>query len=546
MKKLFTLIATVLMAVGAKAQTDIVDYQKDFVSEGWNMWHGNASGSTYESKTGEGFTVTNNKSQTNFWDVQYQLANGLTLEAGVEYTIKITMSAVGEGHGDDGLTFHIGIGDWNEKDFADTKFKPGKNIVLTNKFVCGKSAGSGKFVLCQSGHFVGTITIKNIVISHKDRSNKAKLEEAISNAQTALDNSETIGRQEGKDARAALEETLKEAKSFSADKDEDYAAILEKLKKATALLAQWIGVPESADPNFQIYLCFGQSNMEGNATPETRDYENVPERFQVMAAVDMTNPKRERGKWYTAAPPLCRQGTGLTPADYFGRTMVENLPEEVRVGVVHVAVGGTSIKGFMEELVADYVAGEADWFKSFMANYDNNPFRRLVETAQKAQQFGIVKGILMHQGETDNGNPEWPNMVKTVYERILKELNLSADNVPLLVGEMVQQDQGGVCWGQNANINNIHNVIPTAYPISSKDCKQRGDGLHFTAEGYRIIGKRYAEKMLELLKLQTGISGVSAGNADCDKWFDLNGRQVNNSFKGMVIDMASRKKFINK
>lgn len=302
----------------------------------------------------------------------------------------------------------------------------------------------------------------------------------------------------------------------------------------------------SPDPNFQIYLCFGQSNMEGNATPEAQDYENVPERFQVMAAVDMTDPKRERGKWYTAVPPLCRQGTGLTPADYFGRTMVEKLPENVKVGVVHVAVGGTSIKGFMEELVADYVAGEADWFKNFMSNYDNNPFRRLIETAKKAQQFGIIKGILMHQGETDNGNPEWPNMVKTVYERILNELNLSADNVPLLVGEMVQKDQGGSCWGQNANIDNIHNVIPTAYPISSKDCKQRGDGLHFTAEGYRIIGKRYAEKMLELLNAQTSISGVTADNAACNKWLDLNGRQVDDSFKGLVIDVTSGKKYINK
>ena len=26
-----------------------------------------------------------------------------------------------------------------------------------------------------------------------------------------------------------------------------------------------------ADPNFYIYLCFGQSNMEGNATPEQVD-----------------------------------------------------------------------------------------------------------------------------------------------------------------------------------------------------------------------------------------------------------------------------------
>ena len=86
--------------------------------------------------------------------------------------------------------------------------------------------------------------------------------------------------------------------------------------------------------------------MEGNARPEAQDYENVPERFQVMAAVDMTDPARKRGEWYTATPPLCRQGTGLTPADYFGRAMCEKLPD-VKIGVVHVAVGGTSIKGFM-------------------------------------------------------------------------------------------------------------------------------------------------------------------------------------------------------
>lgn len=377
-------------------------------------------------------------------------------------------------------------------------------------------------------------------------SNKADLLLAIKDAKVTLEAANGMTREEAVAARKALEEAIAAAEAFTTDNDDDYLAEAEKLKKATALLAQWIGVPDSADPNFQIYLCFGQSNMEGNATPEAQDYENVPERFQVMAAVDMTDPKRERGKWYTAVPPLCRQGTGLTPADYFGRTMVEKLPENVKVGVVHVAVGGTSIKGFMEELVADYVAGEKDWFKNFMSNYDNNPFRRLVETAKKAQQFGIIKGILMHQGETDNGNPEWPNMVKTVYERILNELNLSADNVPLLVGEMVQKDQGGSCWGQNANIDNINNVIPTAYPISSKDCKQRGDGLHFTAEGYRIIGKRYAEKMLELLNAQTSINGVTVDNAAGNKWFDLNGRQVDDSFKGLVIDVTSGKKYLNK
>ena len=227
--------------------------------------------------------------------------------------------------------------------------------------------------------------------------------------------------------------------------------------------------------------------------------------------------------------------------------MCETLPEEVRIGVVHVAIGGTSIKGFMEEYVADYVAGEADWFKNIMSNYDNNPFRRLVDMAKKAQQYGVIKGILMHQGETDGGMGNWTENVKKVYERLLSELNLSADNVPLLAGETVQSDLGGACGGFNKVIASLPNVIPTAHVISSKDCPQRGDGLHFTAEGYRIIGKRYAETMLDILKLQTGINSVSADKKQATgKWFDLSGRNVGNGFNGLVINKTNGKKFVNK
>ena len=537
MKKLFTLLAASLMTIAAGAQAMIVDYQKDWTAAtSYGMWHAdNTATTTYTLVQGTGFVVKNDVATTNFWDTQYVLADGLTLEAGVEYSIKIVMTAEGEGKGDDGLIFRIGIGDWSKKDFADTNFQPGNDIVLTNKFVCSNSAGNGKFVLCQSGHFVGTITIKSIEISHKDRSNKAKLEEAIAEAEDALARSENIERQEGKDARAALVSVLAEAKAFNADNDEDYATILASLLAATTQLTQWIGVPATADPNFHIYLCFGQSNMEGNARPEAQDYENVPERFQVMAAVDMTDPARKRGEWYTATPPLCRQGTGLTPADYFGRTMCEKLPD-VKIGVVHVAVGGTSIKGFMEELCGDYIAGEQDWFKSYMKSYDNNPFRRLVETAKKAQQFGVVKGILMHQGETDTGNPQWASMVKTVYERILDELNLSASNVPLLAGEVVRTENGGVCGGHNTAVDALPNTIPTAHVISSEGLDHGGDKLHFTAASYRTLGKRYAAKMLELLET-SAVEGVEKGDGKVvsEECFDLTGRKTNKNNSGVKV-----------
>ena len=433
----------------------------------------------------------------------------------------------------------------NELDFVFGQY--GGSIFFDD--VTLKEVGSDKELIV-NGDFESTLTANWEKISWQggvsfkvvSTSYKGDLLQAIKDAKATLEESADLKREEAVAARAELEEAIAEAEAFVAENDEDYIAETEKLKKATANLSQWIGVPESADPNFQIYLCFGQSNMEGNATPEAQDYENVSERFKMMAAVDFSNPVRKRGEWYIAIPPLCRQGTGLTPADYFGRTMVEKLPDNVKVGVINVAVGGTSIKGFMEEYVADYVAGEADWFKNYMACYDNNPFRRLVETAKRAQNYGIIRGILMHQGETDGGMGNWAQNVKKVYERLLDELDLSADNVPLLAGETVQTDQGGYCGGFNNVIATLPNVIPTAHVISSKGCPQKGDGLHFTAEGYRTIGKRYAECMLELLK-STGMNGVAANESEVlsTDYFDAMGRKVKGDCQGLKIKRVTYK-----
>lgn len=253
------------------------------------------------------------------------------------------------------------------------------------------------------------------------------------------------------------------------------------------------------DPNFHIYLCFGQSNMEGNAAIEAQDRTGVDSRFRMMAGVNMNSSSRKKGEWYVAYPPLCREFTGLTPADYFGREMVANLPDSIKVGVINVAVGGASIDLFDEDKCAAYIAKEADWFKSYCKEYNNNPFRELVNLAKKAQKDGVIKGILLHQGCTNNCQQDWPVRVKRVYIRLLNELGLNEEECPLLIGELLQQDVGGVCWGHNNVIAVTKNVIPNSHVISSANCPAASDGLHFTAEGYRMIGKRYATKMLSLL-----------------------------------------------
>lgn len=128
--------------------------------------------------------------------------------------------------------------------------------------------------------------------------------------------------------------------------------------------------------------------------------------------------------------------------DWFGRTMLDNLPSGVRVGVVPVAIGGANISHLAKDFDPATIAGEADWYKSFMACYDNAPYARLVECARLAQKDGVIKGILLHQGETNNGDPTWPSKVKAIYEDLLNDLSLQASDVPLLAGEVVTTEQG--------------------------------------------------------------------------------------------------------
>jgi hypothetical protein len=110
------------------------------------------------------------------------------------------------------------------------------------------------------------------------------------------------------------------------------------------------------DTNFFIFLCFGQSNMEGFPGIEPQDQTPVDDRFQVLAAVDFPKLGRRKGNWCPAVPPLCRGSTGLCPADYFGRTMVANLPANIRVGVINVSVAGCKIELFEKDTYRTYAS----------------------------------------------------------------------------------------------------------------------------------------------------------------------------------------------
>jgi hypothetical protein len=278
-----------------------------------------------------------------------------------------------------------------------------------------------------------------------------------------------------------------------------------KMKLRTLILAALIALQfkgYSQDQKFYIFLCLGQSNMEGNARFEAQDT-TVDKRFRVLQAVDCPDLKRTKGNWYTAVPPLSRCQTGLTPADYFGRSMLAHLPGDVKVGVINVAVGGCKIELFDKDHYQSYVSTAPQWMIGMINQYDGNPYARLVELAKIAQKEGVIKGILLHQGESNTNDTLWPQKVNVVYSNLIRDLNLQPASVPLLAGEVVHAEQGGICASMNNIIAKLPQTIPNAHVISSQGCSDAADNLHFNAAGYRELGRRYAEKMLYLLRNTT-------------------------------------------
>ena len=256
-------------------------------------------------------------------------------------------------------------------------------------------------------------------------------------------------------------------------------------------------LPHAQDKNFWIFLCFGQSNMAGQAPIEEQDM-TVSDRFLSMATTD-GDDGRVLGTWRKAVPPLCRSDARLGPADYFGRTLLDVVPEEVRIGIVSVAVEGCPITFFDKDNNASLIAmEEQDWMNDILNQYGRDPYERLLSMGKLAAKDGVIKGILMHQGETDAYNIEWCRTVMKIYHDLQQQLRFDSMSVPLLVGEVVRGEYGGICGHANATINDIANLYPNTYVVSSEGCQPCDDYLHFSGDGYRKLGQHYALRYLEI------------------------------------------------
>lgn len=272
-------------------------------------------------------------------------------------------------------------------------------------------------------------------------------------------------------------------------------------------------VNAAPNPNFHIYIAYGQSNMAGNGEiVPAEDQATDPKNFLMLASHNANASQRsgrttqsiETGKWYPAIPPMFHPFENLSPADYFGRAMVDSLPG-VTVGIIPVAIGAVAIKAFDKDQYQAYFSSAASYIQSWAKDYDSNPYQRIVDLGKKAKEVGVIKGFIFHQGETDGSGTEWQNNVYKTYKDIVNALELDENEVAFVAGEMMNDPtgnsgQGSCCSSKNGGIAQLKSKFKKFGLASSQGLKGNGkDPYHFGRAGVIELGRRYCSEMLKLI-----------------------------------------------
>jgi hypothetical protein len=243
--------------------------------------------------------------------------------------------------------------------------------------------------------------------------------------------------------------------------------------------AQEVVVPPNRE-DFHIFLLIGQSNMAGRGAVEEQD-------VQIDPRVLSLDPQ---GNWVPAVDPLHHDKpsmVGVGPGRAFALDYAEEHPG-VTVGLVPSAAGGSAIDAWQ--------AG------GFHAQTKSHPYDEAITRAKLAQQAGVIRGFLWHQGESDSkaGLAEvYEDKLADLIDRLRTELD--AHQAPFLIGQIGNFAERP--WDDYRRMvdraqQNIAMRVPFTTFVSSDGLQHKGDQVHFDSASARELGHRYFRALMKL------------------------------------------------
>lgn len=235
-------------------------------------------------------------------------------------------------------------------------------------------------------------------------------------------------------------------------------------------------IPEKE--NVWVFILAGQSNMAGRGKVEPID--TIPDtRILSINKKGDTIIAKEPLHFYE--PAMAGLDCGLS----FGKELLKHIPDSISILLIPTAVGGSSINQWINDSTFRNV--------TLFSN-----FREKVEIGKKV---GTIKGILWHQGESDAAKTETIDVYDEQLKKLFSLFRYEADNkkLPIFIGELGSFSKNYEAWQAiNYKIKYYVKTDSSAYLIKTRDLNDIGDRVHFDSEGQRKMGKRFAEKFIEI------------------------------------------------
>lgn len=229
-----------------------------------------------------------------------------------------------------------------------------------------------------------------------------------------------------------------------------------------------------------IFIMAGQSNMAGRGFVEPQDTLT----YKRILTIDKSM------EWIYAKEPLHFYEPSMTGLDCgmsFAKKLLDSIPEGISIAVIPCAVGGSSIE--------QWINNETFRGVTLLDNFK--------EKVGFAKDYGILKGIIWHQGES-NAKSE---LIPKYSQRLDSLINafrflVKNDTLPIILGELgsySKPTEKQMRWDSiNTVIQDIAWKDKNIALVETGDLKHKGDNVHFDSESQRILGERYAKKYLEI------------------------------------------------
>lgn len=245
-----------------------------------------------------------------------------------------------------------------------------------------------------------------------------------------------------------------------------------------------LGIPKEAQGKLSLFILAGQSNMSGRA--------KLPKECTTHPRIFMLG---NNGRWQLAAEPLDNPteqvdmvsydgyyDAGVGPGMSFALELVRK-DSEMYVGLIPCARGGTSLYEWRRDLS------------------DTSLYGSCLKRAFAARTMGKIVGLLWFQGEADARDPNrWPKK-KPVDERWPVEFealmaqfrkDLSSPKLPIVFAQIGTHTDPELYPNWDKVKESQRKVrMPYSAMITTEDLELR-DTVHFTADSYREIGRRFA------------------------------------------------------